>query len=383
MLTADYKLQRVINNFAFVFIALHLAFSLFLSEYFIELPSILKEVFYIPLLLLFVVWALFYPQHLRINPTFYPFVAWLVLFAVIGIFNNAPDTFAIRYYLFTTFTYVFIQQFVNEAIAKMIFKLLVVYFIGMVIVGFVDLARNYDNFVQIIASEFFFEELKINRLYLWFNIANIAGGVLAVVTLFFYFYTGKKWALYFGIPVMFVVFSRTSLASFLISLLLYWTLKNRKKPLFIVFVSIVFIALINFLIAYSTQDFAFNDRIELSKSVLAGDINYMGKGIGFVTASGRVAEIVVFDNDYLRFIYEIGVIGLILYLVFIGTALSKYLSIETACFTFNFLVMMYMGEIHSMYPIGFLFYMCLALLQYKLSKDDIVPGGKLEWRRGI
>lgn len=379
MVSLDCKLQRLTNGVAIVFISLHIIFSLFMSEYFIELPSIIKEVFYIPLFLVFVVGAILFPQYIRITPAFYPFLAWLFLFAIIGLLNRAPDPFAIRYYLFTTFTYVFIQQFVNNKLTKWIFKLLLIYFVALIIVGYSDLFKNFSNFLNIAAGEYFLENLKVNRLYLWFNIANIAGGVLSVLILFFYFYTGKKWAVFLGLPVLFVVFSRTSLASFLISILTFWVLKNRKNFFVSTLAVVVFIALLNYLIAYSTEDFAFNDRIELSKSVLAGDINYMGKGIGFVTASGRVSEVVVFDNDYLRFIYEIGVVGLFLYLVFLGTSLARYFSIEIACFTFNFLIMMYMGEVHSMYPIGFLFYMCLALLQFKLSKrNDFILGSELE-----
>jgi len=268
--------------------------------------------------------------------------------------------------------------------AKKISYILVVYLIGLIIVGFTDFIKNFSDFKSIFLSELFFDNLKIKRLYLWFNVPNIAGGVLSVLMLFFYFYSKKKWPIILGFPVLFIVFSRTALAAFLITVLFYWFLKNRKKPHFILLISVVLIALINFLIIFSSQDFAFQDRINLLQNIIQGDINYLGKGIGFVTASGRVANIVVFDNDYLRFIYEIGIFGLVLYLVFMIAALHRKFTIEIGCFALNFLIIMYMGEVHSMYPIGFLFYMCLAILQYKvINDDDLVSDSKLERRRGI
>jgi hypothetical protein len=383
MILFDTRLQRLINGFVILFVILQLTFSLFLSDYFIELPSILKEIIYLPLILLFIAASFLFPNDIRITPFFYPFLVWLLLFSIIGIFNKAPDTFAIRYYLFTTFTYVFFQQFLNKEMAKKIFYILLVYFVGLILVGLTDLVKNFGDFKTIFLSELVFENLKVKRLYLWFNVPNIAGGVLSVLMLFFYFYTRKKWSLIFGLPVLFIVFSRTALASFLISILVYWSLKNRKRPLFILLISLLLIGLINFLIIFSSEDFAFQDRIELSKSVINGDINYLGKGIGFVTASGRVANIVVFDNDYLRFIYEIGIFGLILYLLFLITALHRKFTIEIGCFTLNFLIIMYMGEVHSMYPIGFLFYMCLAVLQFKVINDDLLFDSELERRRSF
>jgi hypothetical protein len=373
MVVLEKTLEHRVNRYVILFITLHLVFSLFLSEYFVELPSVIKEIVYIPLILLFFTFSVLFPGETRIIPSFYLFVAWLILFVFIGIFNHAPDTLAIRYYLFTTFTYIFFQQFLNRKLAGTIYFILFIYFSGLVFVGVLSLIQNWSNFKSILISEVFFEDLKINRLYLWFNIANIAGGVLSVLILFFYFYTKRLWPLYLGVPVLFVVFSRTSLASFLISILVYWLFKNRRKPAFIVVIALIFAGLVKFLVDYSTQDFAFNDRLELSKSVVKGDINYLGKGIGFVTASGRVANIVVFDNDYLRFIYEIGVFGLILFLIFIFSALYRKFTLEIGCFALNFLIMMYMGEVHSMYPIGFLFYMCLAILQFKFMNDDLVP----------
>lgn len=383
MMLFDNRTQRLVNFLIIVLVTLQLFFSLFLSDYFIELPSIIKEIVYLPLILFFVFTTILFPQYIQITPSYYFFLAWIILFSFLGIFNNAPDTFAIRYYLFTTFTYIFFQQFINIKLSDKIFKILVLYFIGLIIVGFTDFFKSWSDFVSIIFREYFFENLKVNRLYLWFNIANITGGVLSVLILFLYFYTKKKWAIFLGFPVLFIVFSRTSLASFLISLLVYWFLKNRKKPIFIILISILIFGLVNFLLAYSSEDFAFQDRIELSKSVIEGDINYLGKGIGFVTASGRVSNIVVFDNDYLRFIYEIGIAGLLLYLIFAANALAVKFNIEIGCFALNFYIMMYMGEVHSMYPIGFLFYLCLALLQFKFINDDLIPGSELERGRNF
>jgi hypothetical protein len=112
-------------------------------------------------------------------------------------------------------------------------------------------------------------------------------------------------------------------------------------------------------------DEAFLARLDMSKNVVDRGINPLGKGIGFVTVSGFVKEVVVFDNDFLRFIYEIGIIGLLSFLIFVFSSLNRHFKVENITLTVFLFLLMYTGEIHSMYPIPVIIYTSFAIISRK------------------
>jgi len=348
---------------------LYFLYSIFLSDYFIRLPSFFKEVFFLPLFI-----APFFDERIykkKIAAT-YPilfFISIILIYSIIGIFNNAPDIGAIRYYLFPLISYIMVRYYLPASYLGGLLKFFFFFYFLMICVGYYQMYVSKDILLYLISQGFLSDELKIHRTYLFFNVPTIAGTVVGSIMLMFFLLNKYKIWLIIGFPVFIYCFSRSAFVAILISIIIYFIVKYKNNR-FVMFAIVIFlITLIILGSALVFSDEAFMMRIVAIKEVAEKGINPLGKGIGFVTSSGFVEEQVVFDNDYLRFVYEVGIFGLLSYLIFIVSCLKNNFNKEMIAFLVYFLLLMYTGDIHSMYPIPVIIYVFIALIA---RKDEIV-----------
>ena len=116
-----------------------------------------------------------------------------------------------------------------------------------------------------------------------------------------------------SLPIFFLVFARGAMVAFIFAMMYYGFVKSSpsKRLLIIILAISATYSIYNFTFQYE----AILYRLKIFRGVYnSGDINIIGNGIGFVTASSFVANTRVYDNDYLRFVYETGIIGIILFL---------------------------------------------------------------------
>lgn len=361
--------SKIRNLIIFTCISLYIGYSFFLSDYFVRLPSLIKEFLLFPILFAVFFDAKIYAHRLRITYPILVYISLIFIYSIIGVFNGAIDLFAIRYYFFPVVVYVFLRYYSSEYNLKLSLKFLFFVYIFLIIIGYIQIWNARDTFLQLIIQQIFWSNLKIYRLYLVFDIPNIAGGVLAALMLILYFTGTPRKYILLGVPVLFFVFSRAAVGAFIISIITFFFLKNKKNGIVLFVGGICFFFLVYQTFIFINKDQAFGERIQLAQGIVNSGINLFGKGIGFVTSSSLARNVVVFDNDFLRFIYEIGIFGLVAFFYMIYDIYKRNLSDEIKSFIIFFLVLMYLGDLHSMYPIPVIIYAGFALIgRRKLAK---------------
>lgn len=346
-------------------LSLYILYSLFLSEYFLKLPSFLKEVVFLPLFLVPFFDQKIFQRKLRITYPLLYYIFIIVIYSIIGIINRAPDIGAIRYYLFPIISYIMVVYFMPTKYLEKLVKFYFCFYLLIIVVGYYQMIVSKDVLLSIIAQGLLGDELKVNRTYLFFNVPTIAGTVLgSFMLLFFLLKKYQKW-LIIGLPVFIYCFSRSAIVAIFVSLVSYYIVKYRTNRFFLFAILTLFIIVLTASITLIFSDEAFIMRIDAIKDVLGKGVNPLGRGIGFVTSSGFADQQVVFDNDYLRIIYEIGIIGFLSYLVFIFSVIKKNPSKELIALIVYFFLLMYTGDIHSMYPIPVIIYTSIAVISRK------------------
>lgn len=354
-------------------ISMYVLYSLFISEYFMQLPSYLKEAIFIPLF--FVIFFDTLSNGIKFRMT-YPILFYaiiIILYSIIGIINGAPDVGAIRYYLFPLTSYIIVKYYLPYSFLDKLIYFYFVFYLLLLITGYYQIFVYKDKFLTLFAQGILGEEFKTNRLYLFYSVPTLAGTIVgSLMMLFFLLGEYKKWIL-LGIPVLIFVFSRSSIVALIVAIGFYYIIKFRKNNYLLILLIAISLLLIYFTLNLILTDDAFINRIDMAKDIISYGINPLGKGIGFVSVSGFIKEVIVFDNDFLRFIYEVGIIGSISFLLFVFSVLKKNAIKEMATLILFFFLLMYTGEIHSMYPIPVIIYTSFAIIARKnlLSKKNI------------
>jgi len=240
-------------------------------------------------------------------------------------------------------------------------------------VGYYQIYFYRDKFLMLFLEGLLGTEFHTNRIFLFYSVPTIAGTVLgSIMILFFLLDKYKKW-LIIGVPVLMFCFSRSSIVAMIVSVLLYYAIKLRKKTFVIIVLVIFLFLLISLSLNYILTDAAFLERLEMSKDVIHNKgINILGKGIGFVSVSSFINEVLIFDNDFLRFIYEVGIIGLLSFLFFVFSIVKNNVNKEMVTLIVFFFILMYTGDIHSMYPIPVIIYTSIAIILRKNVSKDII-----------
>lgn len=357
------RISLGLNGFYVLSISLHIMVSLFFTNYFIQIPSFLKEVLIAPAIGLYFTLSAF-KGRLRVEAVPAIYVLVLLFYSIVGLINGAPDSFAIRYYLFPVIIFFIIKFCLNEVSREQILWLLYGYMGIIVFVGAYELIVNFSAIKEMLSFGDILLNLKIGRAYLFFKIPNLAGLALSALILFFYLYSTrssiKTIVLALGFVVLIYVFARTSILALIISIVLYEILcaGRMARMLILTIIALVCIDLFD----YIKIDEALIMRLGSWAEETLQLINGLGTGIGFVTVNEMAGDYVVFDSDVLRMLYEIGLVGLISFLVFIFYYPIKTRDIKSFVFCCFIIINMTMGDFHSMYPGVAISYICLALL---------------------
>lgn len=354
-------------------ISMYVLYSLFLSEYFIQLPSYIKEAIFIPLFFIPFLDIKLYQNKLRITYSIFIYALILIIYSLIGIVNHAPDVGAIRYYLFPLIAFIMVRYYMPDQFVEKLLKFYFFFYLLLLMVGYYQIYFYRDKFLMLFLQGLLGDEFHTNRIFLFYSVPTIAGTVLgSIMILFFLLDKYKKW-LFVGMPVLIFCFSRSSIIAIIVSIFLYYAIKFRKKTVVIAILTIFLLILISLSINYILTDAAFLERLEMSKDVIHNKgINILGKGIGFVSVSSFIKEVLIFDNDFLRFVYEVGIIGLFFYLFFIFSIIRKSANKEMITYILFFFILMYTGDIHSMYPIPIIIYTSIAMISRKAISKDII-----------
>ncbi len=358
-------------NFLIVLnVILWVSYSYFMSDYFIRFPSYGKDVIFVLVIFIFFLKGV----NCKIKkPTVMLIVhsIVLILYWFLGIAKNAPDKLAIRYYLFPLVTYYIITNLKIDYINKLI-KFLYIYFISLLVVGYIQIFSRIEVFSEIFTEPLsvLLFDLKIHRLYLFFSYPNLAGLTIVILTLYFFLFKKNYLILILSIPIIIATFSRTAVMGFIFSMLLYIII---VCPKIVKIISVVII--LGFGIwAYNfiANDEAFLMRLNLATKIWR-EITFWGHGIGYCTVSSLAIETKIFDNDYLRIIYEIGFIGLITFIAFGFHTFRNIKSPESLVFLIFILFTMFTCDLHSMYPVALLFYCMLGFTckaHQKCNRDN-------------
>lgn len=343
-------------------------FSIFMSDYFVALPTMIKEFLLLPAILLLVLAIIHRGLKVRMNMVVLIYLLILLMYSIIGILNGAPDSFAIRYYIIPVILYIITLNYIEErylAVINNFFKFYLFLVSGVFLIQFI---KNYEILSSVFPYRFITPEgadyLKVNRLYLFFVIPTVAGTTISSIYLYCFLAeasTIRRIILsVIFIPVLVLVFSRTAVIALFFALILFLFLTTRSK--FMKFQLLLLLSLILFFVVeFILSDQAMVARFESYGSIMHY-INWFGNGIGFVTVSGRVADNLIIDNDYLRFLYETGILGLLAFLGLIASIILRYRDKRIIVYSLFILMLMLTGEFHSMYPAPQFCYVSLALL---------------------
>jgi hypothetical protein len=342
-----------------------------MSGYFYKLPSFLKEIVLFPAALFFIIsiWA-----HLKIKANYLVliYLILLVIFCVIGVINEAPDKFALRYYFIPIIIFLIVRYQLKFKYQRRIENFLYYYLALMLAVGAIEIYNNINALINLFKGIDVLENLKIIRSYLFFLIPNLAGLSLAAIILFIYLSLNsskkKTIILILSLILLFYVFSRTAILALIISVVLYHYFNSKLKYKIYLIPFIVFLGI--YLYQFSINDEAFIMRIDGWTESTIPMISGLGEGIGFISTSSTTEEGLILDNDVLRFIYEIGIVGFISFSIFLFYQPIRDKNIKAIAYAIFILLNMTMGDCHSMYPGVTILYICLALL---LNNPRIIP----------
>lgn len=356
-----YKIN--IKSLYVISLILYIGFSLFMSEYFIQLDSKIKEFIILPFLLAFL-FSSAIKKKFNFNIYVYLYLIFLILFCFIGLINHAPDKFGIRYYLIPLVIYLVVRYEFDEPHKKILISFIWIYLWFILFIGLYELIYNTYPLISLIKGDNFFDNLKIIRTYLFFQIPNLAGLTLSSIFLFLYLNEKqsiiKTISLSISLVILSYIFSKTTIFALVISITFYYFLLSSRKQRLI-------IAIILFLLLFYIADLSLNDESFLMRITMWGDstlgqISGFGDGIGFVSVSSSSEGGVILDSDILRFLLEIGVFGLLSFLLFLFLDAYKLKNYKAMAYGFFIFLNMSMGDFHSMYPGVSISYICLALL---------------------
>jgi hypothetical protein len=330
-----------------------------MSDYFIRFPSYGKDVIFVLIIFIFFLKGV----NCKIKKPTVMLIVYsivLILYWFLGIAQNAPDKLAIRYYLFPLVTYYIITNLKIDYIKKLI-KFLYIYLISLLIVGYIQIFSRIEVFSEIFTKPLsvLLFDLKIHRLYLFFSYPNLAGLTIVILTLYFFLFKKNYTILLLAIPIIIATFSRTAVMGFIFSMLLYAIIVCPKMVKIILAVIILGFGIWAY--TFIVNDEAFLMRVSLATNIWK-EITFWGHGIGYCTVSNLALETKIFDNDYLRIIYEIGFVGLITFIAFGFHTFRIVKSSEFLVFIIFILFIMFTCDLHSMYPVALLIYCILGTI---------------------
>jgi hypothetical protein len=331
------------------------------------IPSYIKEIIIFPILLLATI------NIFGVKVDGWPLLIYLsviIFYSIIGILMNAPDKFAVRYYLVPIGVFIILSHHCKKNILRYIYYGLYLYFISILLVGYFQSIYLYQLISQSNHLGNALEILKINRLFIFFGLPTIAGPVLGSLLIIIYHIsetnTRKCLILSMGLPVFIMIFSRGAIISLSLAMLVYVFMRCSN------FIKIILICTISgfiyFIFEYSINDAAFSYRLKTWLSLYySGYLHGLGNGIGFVTASGLAEITKVHDNDYLRYIYEVGFVGLISFLFWLTTFYLRTKNYELLSLIVYMLINMLTSEFHMIYPATVILYIGFVLILHKGS----------------
>lgn len=344
-------------------------YSYFMSDYFIRFPSFGKDFIFVCLVVTFTFKGIFCkikkPSLISMVYIFFLISYWLI-----GLINNAPDKFAIRYYLFPLIIYYIITNLKTEYI-MLLLKGMKFYFFTLLAIGYFQVFNKLDIFKEIFMEPLalLLLNLKIHRLYLFFNYPILASLTLVILSLYFLLFNRNYIYTIISLPIIFVTFSRTAVVAYIISILVYLILES---PKYIKMMSLILITVfIIWAYTFITNDEAFLMRIDLITDKWK-EITFFGHGIGFCTVSNFASEIKIFDNDYLRMLYELGVCGLSAFCVFGLKCFWSVKSSESFTYILFAILTMFTCDFHSMYPVAILYYIMLGIIEKTNEKGVLL-----------
>ncbi len=355
-----------LKSFYVAILALYIAFSVFMSDYFFRLESNIKELIIFPLVLAFA-FSIMFKSKINANWSAFIYLILIIIFYFVGLMNYAPDKFGIRYYLIPLIIYLVVRYVLNVVHQRRLVVFLWGYLWLILCVGLYEIISNISSLSELIQGINIFDNLKIIRSYLFFQIPNLAGLSLASLILFIYLNEErsvfKTITLSISFVVILYVFSKTAIVALVIAIIFYYFLiANRASKLLI---SLVLFFVLSYIIDVALNDESFLMRTGMWEEETLSMISGFGEGIGFVSVSSSAQGGLILDSDILRFLLEVGVMGFLSFLLFLFADSVKQKNYKASAYGFFILINMTMGDFHSMYPGVAISYICLALLLKK------------------
>lgn len=353
------KLKKLIN----ILIIISLFLSLFMSNYFYKIPSITKD---IVMLLLILLVTILERKKIKLKII----IAVFGLLAFISYYKKVPDIFGVRYYLYPLFIFYYTINYLNKKSLILLKKYIRIYYWLICLVLLIQLGSNYEKLI-ILFKNFSLEQLKIFRLYSFFSLPTIAGAVLVILGS--YIFLEKKSLFYYINTSIFLLltFSRGSILSYFIFSIFYILFFYKKiRYIFFVFSLILAINIFPKILEFLEKDISFLERILIIKKLYFKNI-IVGNGIGYSTGRNIMSKI-IFDNEYIRFLYEIGIAGITMFVVIFFKLWKK--SRER----FKLICLIYFGlmltmEVITIYPISIFLSLILGIIfiEERNEKDII------------
>ena len=344
-------------------------FSIFMSSYFLQLPSYLKEIIIVPSILVFIGVNFFFKKT-RMQKNEIIYLVIILIYSFFGVLNGAPDQYAIRYYIIPAIIFLIVKYEIGEKYNIYFTRFIIYYLFLIFFISIYQFTLNYQLFIDTIISESLFSNLKLNRSYYFFINPNIGGTVIASLVLYIYFEMKnsifKYFILFFSMFSLIYNFSRSAIFSLILSILFYRILQRRGFFTLVIFLLIA----VSFLI-FSSNDQGFNMRLDAWINDTIHLINGIGSGIGFVTSSGFLDEYIVFDSDILRFIFEIGIVGLLYFIIFINRDAILRSNKKALAYSVFIIINMFDSDFHSMYPSISFAFICLSLIIVNSKSKDV------------
>lgn len=353
-------------------ILLHIYYSFFMSDFFVQFPSIGKEIFLLlPFMLTSI--AIYQEKVIRMNYYTFSYISLLGLYTIIGFLNNAPDIMAIRFYIIPIVILYFLNICKVESV-QIIKQGLISFLVILSIVGYWEIYKlgGITRFISILSPNSLMHDLKINRTYLVFTSPAISGMVMGSLCLYVTVckVRYRKILLCLSLPIFIYCFSRTALIAYIVATLFYFYRTGNKfsKWMLIFIGNLIIVLAIRAIIRFIFNDEAFIERLAIYERVLS-NFNLLGNGIGFVSSSGTFGVNIIFDNDFLRHVYEIGIFGLGLYILsLIRVTKGSFLAQSMLVYM---VILMSASDFHLIYPAPVICYLAIGIF-VKETKENVM-----------
>lgn len=344
-----------------IIIIIYLTISIFMGNYFYKIPTITKDIIFCFLILNMTVILL---KKRKIKKSLIVISILIILFITQSLFYKSPDIFAIRYYIFPYIIFYCIVLYTSKFEIKMLKKFLTFYYWLICGVIIIQILQNWNKVFELLKN-FSLENLKIMRFYSFFSLPTLAGGALVILGCFLII--EKRSMAYYINTFLFLVltYSRGSILAFIIFTVGYIYYFYRK--VFINIIIPILICLIIFILNldFKIKDESFLDRIGIIKNLHFKNILF-GNGAGFSNGRDIVGK-KIFDNEYIRLIYEIGLFGIFIYFNFFYRLWRK-VNQELKLLLLVYFTLMLTMEILTIYPIPIFIYLILGIFYIERTK---------------